>query len=193
MSQEVGRLTRLIQNMLDISKLEAGEYRVNAQSYDIWESITGVVFSAEQRIQNQHVEIQGLAPTRTMVYADQDLVYQVVYNILDNALKFTPEGGYIRFSVKKSGGMVTVSIRNSGQGIGADALPFVFERFYKEDKSRGLNARGSGLGLHICKILVGLSGGKIWAESEEGQWCQFNFTLPCEAPPEQRRKQTGKK
>lgn len=192
-SQEVGRLTRLIQNMLDISKLEAGEYRVNAQSYDIWESITGVVFSAEQRIQNQHVEIQGLAPTRTMVYADQDLVYQVVYNILDNAIKFTPEGGYIRFSVKKSGGMVTVSIRNSGQGIGADALPFVFERFYKEDKSRGLNARGSGLGLHICKILVGLSGGKIWAESEEGQWCQFNFTLPCEAPPEQRRKQTGKK
>lgn len=192
-SQEVGRLTRLIQNMLDISKLEAGEYRVNAQSYDIWESITGVVFSAEQRIQNQHVEIQGLAPTRTMVYADQDLVYQVVYNILDNAIKFTPEGGYIRFSVKKSSGMVTVSIRNSGQGIGADALPFVFERFYKEDKSRGLNARGSGLGLHICKILVGLSGGKIWAESEEGQWCQFNFTLPCEAPPEQRRKQTGKK
>ena len=130
---------------------------------------------------------------RDRVYADQDLVYQVVYNILDNAIKFTPEGGYIRFSVKKSGGMVTVSIRNSGQGIGADALPFVFERFYKEDKSRGLNARGSGLGLHICKILVGLSGGKIWAESEEGQWCQFNFTLPCEAPPEQRRKQTGKK
>ena len=187
-SQEVGRLTRLIQNMLDISKLEAGEYRVNAQSYDIWESITSVAFSAEQRIEQQKVEIQGLAPTKTMVYADQDLVYQVIYNILDNALKFTPEGGSIRFTVKKSGGQVTVSIRNSGQGIAQDALPFVFDRFYKEDKSRGLNTKGSGLGLHICKVLVGLSGGKIWAESEEGQWCQFNFTLPCDAPAGERRK-----
>ncbi len=190
-SQEVGRLTRLIQNMLDISKLEAGEYRVNAQSYDIWESITGVVFSAEQRIENSHIDIQGMAPVRTLVYADQDLVYQVVYNIVDNALKFTPEGGYLRFSVKKSGGYVTVSVRNSGQGISRDALPFVFDRFYKEDKSRGLNTRGSGLGLHICKVLVSLSGGKIWAESEEGQWCQFSFTLPCEAPPAERRKNLG--
>ena len=67
-SQEVGRLTRLIQNMLDISKLEAGEYRVNAQSYDVWESLTGVVFSAEQRVEDQGVEIQGLAPQKTMVY-----------------------------------------------------------------------------------------------------------------------------
>lgn len=187
-SQEVGRLTRLIQNMLDVSKLEAGEYRVNAQSYDVWESITGVLFSAEQRIEQQKVEIQGLAPTRTMVYADPDLVYQVIYNILDNALKFTPQGGFIKVTVQKSGGQVMVSIRNSGQGISRDALPFVFERFYKADKSRGLNTKGSGLGLHICKVLVGLSGGNIWAESEEGEWCQFNFTLPCDAPAGEKRK-----
>lgn len=193
-SQEVGRLTRLIQNMLDISKLEAGEYQVHAQSYDVWESVTGVVFSAEQRIEARHIDIQGLAPQKTMVYADSDLVYQVVYNLLDNAVKFTPEGGFIKFSVQKGGGFVTVSVRNSGQGISADALPYVFERFYKEDKSRGLNTRGSGLGLHICKILVGLSGGKIWAESGEGQWCQFSFTLPCEAPPsgERRKKAPGR-
>ena len=187
-SQEVGRLTRLIQNMLDISKLEAGEYRVNAQSYDVWESLTGVVFSAEQRVEDQGVEIQGLAPQKTMVYADPDLVYQVVYNLFDNALKFTPKGGYIRFSVQKSGGNVTVSVENSGQGISPEALPFVFERFYKEDKSRGLNTKGSGLGLHICKVLIGLSGGKIWAESEEGRFCRFSFTLPCEAPAGEKRK-----
>ncbi|MDY5008296.1 sensor histidine kinase [Candidatus Allofournierella merdipullorum] len=187
-SQEVGRLTRLIQNMLDISKLEAGEYRVNAQSYDVWESLTGVVFSAEQRVEDQGVEIQGLAPQKTMVYADPDLVYQVVYNLFDNALKFTPKGGYIRFAVQKAGGFVTVSVENSGQGISAEALPFVFERFYKEDKSRGLNTKGSGLGLHICKVLIGLSGGKIWAESEEGRFCRFSFTLPCDCPPAERRK-----
>lgn len=187
-SQEVGRLTRLIQNMLDVSKLEAGEYRVNAHTYNIWDSITGVLFSAEQRIEQQQVEIQGLAAARTMVYADPDLIYQVVYNILDNALKFTPSGGFIKVCVQKSGGQVMVSIRNSGQGISRDALPFVFERFYKEDSSRGLNTKGSGLGLHICKVLIGLSGGNIWAESEEGQWCQFNFTLPCEPPAGEKRK-----
>ena len=187
-SQEVGRLTRLIQNMLDISKLEAGEYRVNAQSYDVWESLTGVVFSAEQRVEELGVEIQGLAPQKTIVYADPDLVYQVVYNLFDNALKFTPKGGYIRFSVQKAGGFVTVSVENSGQGISAEALPFVFERFYKEDKSRGLNTRGSGLGLHICKVLIGLSGGKIWAESEEGRFCRFSFTLPCDCPPAEKKK-----
>ncbi|EJW97678.1 integral membrane sensor signal transduction histidine kinase, partial [gut metagenome] len=148
-SKEVGRLTRLIQNMLDISKLESGEYRVNAQSYDIWDSVTSVAFSAQERIDNHHIEVQGLEPKRTSVYADPDLVYQVVYNILDNAIKFTPDGGWIRFGVQKSGGFVTVSIRNSGQGIPKDVLPFVFERFYKADRSRGLNARGSGLGLHI--------------------------------------------
>lgn len=181
-SREVGRLTRLIQNMLDISKLEAGEYRVNAQVYDVWDSVMSVAFSAEQRIEDHHIQIEGLNPKRTNVYADQDLVYQVVYNILDNAIKFTPDGGTIRFGVQKSGGFVTISIRNTGEGIAKDALPFVFDRFYKEDRSRGLNTKGSGLGLHICKVLVGLSGGKLWAESEEGQWCQFSFTLPCDPP-----------
>lgn len=181
-SQEVGRLARLTQNMLDITKLEAGEYQVNARSYDVWETMTGVVFAAEQRIEEAGVLLQGLAPTRTMVYADPDLVYQVVYNLFDNALKFTPKGGEIRLSVQKSGGEVTVGIHNTGPGISADALPFVFDRFYKEDKSRGLNTRGSGLGLHICKVLVGLSGGKIWAESVEGEYCRFSFTLPCNPP-----------
>ena len=181
-SQEVGRLARLTQNMLDVTKLEAGEYKVNARSYDVWETVTGVVFGAEQRVEEAGVEIQGLAPTRTMVYADPDLVFQVLYNLFDNALKFTQRGGAITLGVQKKDGFVTVSVRNTGVGISKDVLPFVFERFYKEDKSRGLNTRGSGLGLHICKVLVGLSGGEIWAESEEGQWCQFSFTLPCDDP-----------
>ena len=135
-SQEVGRLTRLIQNMLDISKLEAGEYQVHAQSYDVWESMTGVVFSAEQRIEARRIDIQGLAPQKTMVYADPDLVYQVVYNLLDNAIKFTPEGGFIKFGVQKSGGFVTISVRNSGQGISADALPYVFCLLYTSPSPR---------------------------------------------------------
>ena len=186
-SQEVGRLTRLIQNMLDISKLEAGEYQVNARSYDVWESITGAALAAEQRIESGKIQIQGLVPERTMVYADPDLVHQVVYNLLDNAIKFTPEEGVIRFGVTRSGGQVTVSIWNTGPGIAPEALPFVFDRFFKEDRSRGLNTRGSGLGLHICKVLVNLSGGKIWVESQEGEWCRFSFTLPAEGAKKGRK------
>ena len=186
-SQEVGRLTRLIQNMLDISKLEAGEYQVNARSYDVWESITGAALAAEQRIESGKIQIQGLVPERTMVYADPDLVHQVVYNLLDNAIKFTPEEGIIRFGVTRSGGQVTVSIWNTGPGIAPEALPFVFDRFFKEDRSRGLNTRGSGLGLHICKVLVNLSGGKIWVESQEGEWCCFSFTLPAEGAKKGRK------
>ena len=182
-SQETGRLARLVQNMLDLSKLESGEYQVNARMFNIWETLTGVALSAEQRINDGQIDLEGLTmDERVLVYADPDLIHQVVYNILDNAIKFTPPGGTIRFSVEKLGPEAEISIWNSGQGIAPDALPFVFERFYKEDKSRGLHARGAGLGLHICKVLVNLSGGQIRAESKQGEWCRFVFTLPVEVP-----------
>lgn len=181
-SQEAGRLARLVQNMLDLSKLESGEYRVNARMFNVWETITGAALSAEQRINDGKIELEGLTMDKFLVYADPDLVHQVVYNLLDNAIKFTPEGGTIRFSVEKLGPEAEIAVWNSGQGISAEALPFVFERFYKEDQSRGLNARGAGLGLHICKVLVNLSGGQIRVESEQGEWCRFVFTLPVQPP-----------
>ena len=182
-SQETGRLARLVQNMLDLSKLESGEYQVNARMFNIWETLTGVALSAEQRINDGQIDLEGLTmDERVLVYADPDLIHQVVYNLLDNAIKFTPAGGVIRFSVEKLGPEAEISIWNSGQGISPEALPFVFERFYKEDQSRGLHARGAGLGLHICKVLVNLSGGQIRVESQQGEWCRFVFTLPMEVP-----------
>ncbi len=182
-SQETGRLARLVQNMLDLSKLESGEYRVNARMFNIWETLTGVALSAEQRINDGQIDLEGLTmDERVLVYADPDLIHQVVYNLLDNAIKFTPPGGIIRFNVEKLGPEAEISVWNSGQGISEEALPFVFERFYKEDQSRGLHARGAGLGLHICKVLVNLSGGQIRVESKQGEWCRFVFTLPVEVP-----------
>ncbi len=178
-SQETGRLARLVQNMLDITKLEAGEVPVHARNYDLWKTVNDVVLSDEQRIEDGRFDIRGLGGPPMMICADPDFVHQVVYNIVDNAIKFTPEGGTISFAAQKKGGMVEVRIENTGSGIAPEALPFVFERFYKEDRSRGMNTRGSGLGLHICKILVNLSGGQIHAESEEGKWCRFVFTLPA--------------
>ena len=177
-SQETGRLARLVQNMLDITKLEAGEVPIHAQTYDLWKTVTDVVLSDEQRIEDGKIDIQGLGGDPLLIYADPDFVHQVVYNIVDNAIKFTPAGGEIRFDVHQEDAMVRVTIENTGDGIAPEALPFVFERFYKEDRSRGMNTRGSGLGLHICKILINLSGGQIHAESEEGKWCRFVFTLP---------------
>ncbi len=182
-SQEVGRLARLVQNMLDITKLESGEYQVHARLYNVWETLAGAAINAEQRITKGKIELQGLEELgQTLVYADPDLIHQVTYNLLDNAIKFTPEGGTIRLDAQRLGPEVEISVWNSGQGISEEALPFVFERFYKEDKSRGLHAKGSGLGLHICKVLVNLSGGRIWVESKHGEWCRFVFTLPAELP-----------
>ena len=182
-SEETGRLARLIQNMLDLSKLESGEYQVNARMFNIWDTLTGVALSAEQRINDGMIEIEGLTmDEKALVYADPDLIHQVVYNLLDNAIKFTPAGGTIRFSVEKLGPEAEISIWNSGQGISPEALPYVFERFYKEDRSRGLHARGSGLGLNICKVLVNLAGGQIRVESQQGEWCRFVFTLPTCSP-----------
>ena len=182
-SEETGRLARLIQNMLDLSKLESGEYQVNARMFNIWETITGVALSAEQRINDGMIDIDGLTmDEKVLVYADPDLIHQVVYNLLDNAIKFTPAGGTIRFGVEKLGPEAEISIWNSGQGISPEALPYVFQRFYKEDRSRGLHARGAGLGLNICKVLVNLSGGQIRVESQQGEWCRFVFTLPTVTP-----------
>ena len=182
-SEETGRLARLIQNMLDLSKLESGEYQVNARMFNIWETLTGVALSAEQRINDGMIDLEGLTmDEKVLVYADPDLIHQVAYNLLDNAIKFTPAGGTIRFSVEKLGPEAEISIWNSGQGISPEALPYVFERFYKEDRSRGLHARGSGLGLNICKVLVNLAGGQIRVESQQGEWCRFVFTLPTCSP-----------
>ena len=182
-SEETGRLARLIQNMLDLSKLESGEYQVNARMFNIWETLTGVALAAEQRINDGMIELEGLTmDEKVLVYADPDLIHQVVYNLLDNAIKFTPAGGTIRFGVEKLGPEAEISIWNSGQGISPEALPYVFQRFYKEDRSRGLHARGAGLGLNICKVLVNLSGGQIRVESQQGEWCRFMFTLPTVAP-----------
>ena len=129
------------------------------------------------------IDIDGLTmDEKVLVYADPDLIHQVAYNLLDNAIKFTPAGGTIRFGVERLGPEVEVSIWNSGQGISPEALPYVFQRFYKEDQSRGLHARGAGLGLNICKVLVNLSGGQIRVESKQGEWCRFVFTLPVQPP-----------
>ncbi len=192
-SDEVARLTRLIQSMLDITKLEVGEYKVNARSYDIWETIGAVLMNSEQRLVEGRIGIGGYDPQRTLVYADSDLIYQVVFNIVDNAIKFTPEGGRIDLAVAAVKDRVHVHIRNTGEGVPAEQLPHLFERFYKGDKSRGIHSRGAGLGMHISKVLIGVSGGSIRVDSDSASWTEFSFDLPAGRPelPPPKKERTG--
>lgn len=178
-SEEVGRLARLTKNMLDISRLEAGESVPNTTVFNIWSPVSSVFLSAEQRIEEKSITVKGLGKHPALyTLADEDNVHQILFNIIDNAIKFTAEKGEMAVNARVVKGMVTVSIRNTGVGIPEESLPYIFDRFYKADKSRGMNVSGSGLGLHICKVLTGLMGGRIWAESKVGEWTEFFFTLP---------------
>ncbi len=194
-SDEIGRLARLTNSMLDISKLDSGEFILNVNQYNIWETISAVAFAFESRIENADIQVRGFEPQRIRVLADKDIIHQVVYNIVDNALKFTPNGGYIAFNVTedKQSGFVTVKIRNSGTGIAKEALPYVFERFYKADSSRSVHTKGAGIGLYIAKTLVQRSGGDISVESVEGEYTEFIFTLPSAEKAEKNKKSANDK
>ena len=111
-------------------------------------------------------------------YAYRDAIYQILYNICDNAVKFSREGGKYKISILAKERKVYVSVFNEGIGIPENELPFVFERFYKSDKSRGLDKTGVGLGLYIAKTIIDAHDEEIWVKSVYGQNCEFVFTLP---------------
>ena len=180
-SSEVGRLARLTNSMLDMSKLESGEFIMNVSRYNIWDTISDVAFAFESRIENADIQVKGFQPTRMMVSADKDIIHQVVYNIVDNALKFTPHGGYIAFNVSedKPNEKIIIKVRNSGEGIAPEALPYIFDRFYKTDASRSVHIKGAGIGMYIARTLVNRSGGEIHVESIQGEYTEFSFTLPA--------------
>lgn len=190
-SEEVGRLARLTQNMLDVSKLETGEYVPKTTEFDVWGSVTAVFLAAEQRLVEKRIDVRGFGSSgSTAVLADKDFVHQILYNLLDNAIKFTPEGGTIEVAVETDRTTATIFIQNTGDGMSDAELSHIFDRFYKADTSRGINTSGVGLGLHICKVLTGLMGGRIWAESEADKWSRFCFTLPL-APPQKAQRRNG--
>ena len=178
-SDEVRRLSRLVRAMLSISRLEAGETRIQPVAVDLRDILFRALFSFEQSIEAKQIEIRGLDGPKTLVLADPDLIHQVIYNLLDNAVKFVNQGGYIQCDIRKEKGMVFLSVKNSGEGIARDELNNVFERFYKTDRSRSLDKTGVGLGLYIVKSVVRLHGGEIQVRSEEGSYCEFEFSLPA--------------
>jgi signal transduction histidine kinase len=141
-----------------------------------------ILISFEQKINDRRLEVAfDLDSEKMEAVADRDAIYQILYNLCDNAVKFSREGGLLRISLKRlKNKKLLVSVYNEGQGISKEDLPYVFERFYKSDKSRGLNKSGVGLGLFIAKTIIDSHEEEIWVESEYGKDCCFNFTLSCE-------------
>lgn len=186
-STEVHRLSRLVASLLDLSRIQAGERKFVMKPFDICEMARQILISCEQRLVEKDLQVEFLCDEDNMqVLADHDAIYQILYNLCDNAIKFSKEGGQYRITISERTDIkhkIQVSVYNTGEGIAQDDIPFVFERFYKGDKSRGLDKKGAGLGLYIAKTIIAAHNEEIWVTSEHGKDCQFSITLAKYVPP----------
>lgn len=181
-SNEVHRLSRLVTSLLNLSRIQAGDRKFTKTRFDICEKARLILISFEKQIDEKRLEVE-FEPQDDRMYAnaDSDAIYQVLYNICHNAVKFSSEGGKLKISISRlKGKKLLIEVYNDGKGIPADELQYVFERFYKSDKSRGLDKSGSGLGLFISKTIIDAHEESIWVESEYGKNCCFKFTLSGE-------------
>ena len=177
-SAEIKRLSRLVSSLLDITRIEAGERKFTMTRFDICEMARQIIISLEKRIEESHLSVEfNTGSDNIYVRADRDAVYQILYNLCDNGVKFSREGGRYRVSITTLGKKAHISVYNEGVGIAPAELPLVFERFYKTDKSRGLDRSGVGLGLYIAKTIIDAHGEEIDVKSEHGKYCEFHFTL----------------
>ncbi len=182
-SLEVKRLSRLVKSMLDLSKIDSGEMKLNPVKFDISSTVFSTLLTFEKAIEEKNIEILGLENVGPQsVWGDEDLIHQVIYNLLENAVKFTNNGGYIKFVICDSFDRTVICIENSGQGIEPDDLPMIFDKFYKTDKSRSMDTKGMGLGLYLVKTILKLHSGDISVKSNVNEFCRFEMYLP--KPPE---------
>ena len=178
-SEEIKRLARLVRSMLDLSRLDSGEMKLKYQKFDLLSTLVTVVITFEQEIERKHIEIKGLDEIEPkMVYGDKDLLHQVIYNLIENAVKFTNENGCIEFNITENNEQTNFYIKNSGMGISQSEISLVFDRFYKTDKSRSKDKKGLGLGLYLVRSIIRMHGGNITAKSEYGEYTEFDFYIP---------------
>ncbi len=172
-------LARLVGDLRDLSLAEAGELRLEKQLTDIRDVIRQTVTVIEPRLASKRIVLTITLPNEAVIVEiDPQRIQQVLLNILSNAERYTPEGGQITLSAVKLNAEVRVSVTDSGPGIAPEDLPYVFERFWRGDRSRSRATGGTGLGLAIAKQFVEAHGGRIWAESTPGKGSTFTFSLP---------------
>lgn len=177
---ESKRLTRLISDILDLSRLESGEFSLKLETFDINELIRVNIIRFENEIEEKKLNVDvTLAGEELYVKGDRDRIGQVISNIVDNAIKFTGHEGEISINTAIEGKKVIVSISDTGAGIPEDEMKFIWDRFHMADKSR-TNKKGTGLGLSIARQIINQHGEEIWVKSKEGEGTTFFFTLKIE-------------
>jgi len=189
------RLTRLIDNLLSVSRLESGRFKVNPQLLDLVELVHKVIGGVHPSVSSHRLRYE-LPTERLIVLADRDQIEQLLLNLVTNAVKYSPAGGEVVVTLRDLDGKLgqvsqlapdgeprrwmVVSVRDCGIGIPANQLPFIFDKFYRGDSPTVRRVAGTGLGLYICKSIVEAHQGQIWAESEPGHGSTFFVALPRE-------------
>ena len=179
LNEETSLLSRLVNELQELSLAEAGELKLVYQAEDISNLVKQAVTPWQPQLTAGEISLPLDAPDNlSLVNIDWQRVNQVLHNILENAVAHTPKGGTISVAVSQKGKWVEVSVSDTGEGIPAEDLPHIFERFYRVDKSRARATGGSGLGLTIAKRLIEAHGGTIVVQSKLGEGSRFSFTLP---------------
>ena len=179
-SDETTRLKNLIGDLLKLSRLEKDDAALNKTNFDICELLSRVLLHRTGDLESKKMDVEcDFAPEPCMVSADESRIEQVAVNLLDNAIKFTPDGGVIRMSVRVNQGICTVIVQDNGVGISPEDRPHVFERFYTADKAH-TSGKGTGLGLSICQRIMEMHGQKITLmDTGDEAGAAFAFTLDC--------------
>jgi len=178
-SDETKRLSRLVRSMLDISQLQNQDIPDEKKMhFDLEETMGQVLITFEKKITDKKLEVDVNMPVHPVyTIANRDYITQVIYNLIDNAVKFCPEGGTLGLRIREGGNKAYISVSNEGPTIPPEELPLVFDRFHKLDKSRSQNRDGWGLGLYIVKTIVCSHGENISVTSRDGK-TEFTFTMP---------------
>jgi two-component system phosphate regulon sensor histidine kinase PhoR len=173
------RLGRLVEQLLDLSKLESGDVPLRRESVALAPLVSQVISEIEVASAGRDIELESdLADDLPQIEADSERMHQVIFNLVDNAVRFTPEGGAVRIMAERRNGSIEVRVADTGVGIPPEALPRLFERFYRVDPARSRDGGGTGIGLAIARSVVEAHGGTIRAESEPGKGSTFTFDVP---------------
>ncbi|WP_268543930.1 ATP-binding protein [Candidatus Nitrosotenuis cloacae] len=169
------RLERLTQNILNVARIESGTLKLNTERFDLNQIVAGIVKDETARLESKEVQIIHMPPAESVfVHADKDRMTQVVSNLLSNALKFT-QSGLITVSTKVVDGEAVTDVTDGGTGISAEIMPLLFSKFATKSD------RGTGLGLYICKNIIEVHGGRMWARNNPTGGATFGFSLPIAA------------
>lgn len=179
MSKNADHLVQLINDLLDVSRIESGKMSLSPTVFSMGELAREVINGLEGQAAGKRLTVELRdAADGVLLHGDRGKIDQVLSNLLDNAIKFTPAGGMITIALERDARFVTTTIRDTGIGIAAEEQSRIFERFYRVEQPSGDPANGTGLGLYISKTIVEMHGGILWVASEVGRGSEFSFVLP---------------